>query len=132
MGLTDLAQANTIYRLSDSTTYRFSAFKGPNYDWSPDFNHYGSSALGLQEMLMQTFALNNSQIRLLGAWPSDWSGSFKLTAPAQTVVTGTIISGKTISDLSVTPIERMNDVVYGYDKSQNPYQYSQYYGASTS
>lgn len=119
MGLTDLATQNTISRLSDSTVYRFSAFKGPNYDWSPDINHYGSAALGLQEMLMQTFALNNTQIRLLGAWPERWSGCFKMTAPQQTVVQGDI-NGTSISNLSVEPESRMVDVVYSLEKSQSP------------
>ncbi|KAL4924149.1 uncharacterized protein BDV17DRAFT_284890 [Aspergillus undulatus] len=50
--------------------------KGPKYDWSPDINHYGSAAIGLQEMLIQTFARNHSQIRLLPAWPRQWTGSF--------------------------------------------------------
>lgn len=112
MGLTDLAVNNTIDRFSDSTKYRFSAFKGPNYDWSPDMNHYGSAAIGLQEMLMQTFAKNNTQIRLLGAWPSNWTGSFKLLAPERTTVSGDI-TGNGIQSLSVEPKDRMADVVYG-------------------
>ncbi|PIA95938.1 hypothetical protein CB0940_10046 [Cercospora beticola] len=119
MGLTDLATEYITDRLSDSTRYRFSAFKGPNYDWSPDINHYGSAAIGLQEMVMQTFALNNTQIRLLGAWPADWSGSFKLTAPQQTVVQGKI-SNSEVENLVVTPSSRLQDVVYGLEKSQHP------------
>ncbi|KAF2479378.1 hypothetical protein BDY17DRAFT_318808 [Neohortaea acidophila] len=112
MGLTDLVTTNSIYRFADSTTYRFSAFKGPNYDWSPDINHYGSGAIGLQEQLLQTFAHNNTQIRLLPAWPANWTGSFKLLAPQQTVVQGTI-EGLRIPDLSVTPASRMSDVTVG-------------------
>ena len=120
MGLTDLAAQNTISRFSDSDVYRFSAFKGPNYDWSPDMNHYGSAAIGLQEMLMQTFALNNTQIRLLGAWPSEWEGSFKLIAPQETTVQGDI-TGLSVENLSVQPSSRMEDVVFGLDASQGPY-----------
>ncbi|PCG95933.1 hypothetical protein PENOC_075280 [Penicillium occitanis (nom. inval.)] len=114
MGLTENATTNTISRLTDSTTYRFSAFKGPNYDWSPDINHYGSGAIGLQEMLMQTFALNNTQIRLLPAWPSEWTGYFKLQAPFSTNVTANI-TGTSVSNLVVLPASRMSDVVYGTD-----------------
>lgn len=114
MGLTDLAAENTISRFADSTTYRFSAFKGPNYDWSPDINHYGSASIGLQEMLMQTFALNNTQIRLLPAWPSDWTGYFKLSAPYWTTVSGNI-TGTTVANLVVSPTARLADVVYGSD-----------------
>lgn len=114
MGLTENATTNTISRLTDSTTYRFSAFKGPNYDWSPDINHYGSGAIGLQEMLMQTFALNNTQIRLLPAWPSEWTGYFKLQAPFSTNVTANI-TGTSVSNLAIVPASRMSDVVYGTD-----------------
>jgi hypothetical protein len=117
MGLTYLATNNTIYRLSDSTTYRFSAFKGPNYDWSPDINHYGSAAIGLQEMILQTFAKNNTQIRLLPAFPSHWTGSFKLLAPQQTTVMGTL-TGTNIENLAITPESRMEDVVWGKNGSQ--------------
>ncbi|PYH50384.1 uncharacterized protein BO96DRAFT_491537, partial [Aspergillus niger CBS 101883] len=115
MGLTELAKANTISRLSDSTTYRFPTFKGPNYDWSPDINHYGSAAIGLQEMLMQTFARNNTQIRLLPAWPSDWTGYFKLLAPSQTTVSGNLTGGSVVDNLVVEPANRRQDVVYGMD-----------------
>lgn len=110
MGQTSLATAITTSRLSDSTTYRFSAFKGPNYDWSPDINHYGSSAIGLQEQLMQTFA--GDQIRLLPAWPEEWTGYFKLLAPKKTTVWGNI-TGTAVTSLVVEPTARMSDVVFG-------------------
>lgn len=61
---------------------------------------------------MQTFARNNSQIRLLPAWPADWSGSFKLMAPYKTTVSGEI-RGISIEKLSVLPAKRYADVVYG-------------------
>ncbi|KAK1975702.1 hypothetical protein LZ30DRAFT_807420, partial [Colletotrichum cereale] len=112
MGLTDLAANNTISRFSDSTTFRFPTFKGPNYDWPPDLNHYGSASIGLQEMLMQTFARNNTQIRLLPAWPSEWTGYFKLLAPFQTTVSANI-TGPSVSNLKVTPASREADIVYG-------------------
>jgi len=112
MGLTDEATNNTISRLTDSTTYRFPTFKGPNYDWSPDINHYGSAAIGLQEMLMQTFAKNNTQIRLLPAWPSQWTGYFKLSAPFLTTVSADI-KGSSLSNLKVSPPSRASDIVYG-------------------
>lgn len=73
-------------------------------------NHYGSAAIGLQEMLMQTFARNNTQIRLLPAWPANWTGSFKLLAPQQTTISGTI-NGRNISNLTVSPKQRMKDVI---------------------
>ncbi|KAH8901604.1 hypothetical protein GQ53DRAFT_707960 [Thozetella sp. PMI_491] len=112
MGLTSQAASNTASRFSDSTTYRFPTFKGPNYDWSPDINHYGSAAIGLQEMIMQTFAKNNTQIRLLPAWPAEWTGYFKLSAPFLTTVSANI-TGLSLSSLEVSPPSRMVDIVFG-------------------
>lgn len=112
MGWTAQAQNMTLDRWSDSTAYRFPVFKGPNFDWSPDINHFGSASIALQEMLLQTFAEDNTQIRLMGAWPSDWDVKFKLHAPMNTTVSGKVANGK-IAALEVLPSQRMNDVVYG-------------------
>lgn len=113
MGLTSNATNFTIDRWSDSTVYRFPVFKGPNFDWAPDINHYGVASIALQEMLLQTFAKNNTQIRLLGAWPSDWTATFKLWAPLNTTVEGVVGSNGNMSSLVVSPESRMGDVVYG-------------------
>lgn len=72
-------------------------------------NHYGSSAIGLQEQLIQTFA--NRTIRLLPTTPSTWSGSFKLHAPYNTTVEVEFNNGK-VTKLDVSPESRMADVVY--------------------
>lgn len=110
MGVTEEASNMTEDRWSDSTTYRFPVFKGPYFDWSPDMNHYGSAAIGLQEQLMQTF--NGRSIRLLGAWPDRWNARFKLWAPENTTVEATVSAGQ-VQDLVVTPESRLGDVVYG-------------------
>ena len=34
MGMTENATANTESRFADSTSFRFPAFKGPNFDWA--------------------------------------------------------------------------------------------------
>ncbi|ORY05705.1 hypothetical protein BCR34DRAFT_675600 [Clohesyomyces aquaticus] len=112
MGLTTQAKNYTLHRWSDSTIYRFPVFKGPNYDWSPDINHFGSASIGLQEMLLQTFAAKNTQTRLMGAWPADWAVKFKLYAPMNTTLVGKVVGGK-MEELVVGPKERMGDVVYG-------------------
>jgi hypothetical protein len=109
MGVTKDATAMTEERLADSITFRYPVFKGPNFDWVPDMNHYGSSAIGLQEQLMQTTV--GDSIRLLGAWPDQWNGRFKLWAPGNTTVSGTITAAEVI-DLVVEPKSRANDVVY--------------------
>jgi hypothetical protein len=105
-----MATAITTSRLEDSTAYRFCAFKGPNYDWTPDINHYGSAAIGLQEQLMQTFVGN--EIRLLPAWPSTWTGYFKLLAPNMTTVYANI-TGTNVTNLEITPSSRLSDVIIG-------------------
>jgi hypothetical protein len=112
MGLTKQAQNLTLARWVDSTKYRFPIFKGPHYDWVPDINHYGSASIALQEMLLQTHVANNTQIRIGGAWPADWNVKFKLHAPFNTTVAGSIVNGAT-NDLKVTPASRKKDVVYG-------------------
>jgi hypothetical protein len=61
----------------------------------------------VQAMLLQT---DGRKIYLLPAWPSDWDCEFKLHAPLQTVVTGTVRDGK-LTEWNVTPAERKADVV---------------------
>ncbi|KAF2094606.1 hypothetical protein NA57DRAFT_46676 [Rhizodiscina lignyota] len=114
MGLVANATNSTIYRWADSDVYRFPVFKGPNFDWAPDINHFGSASIALQEMLLQTFAKNNTQIRLLGAWPDEWDVKFKLLAPMNTTVIGTVSRGK-FDQLDLAPSNRMSDVVYKQD-----------------
>lgn len=58
-------------------------------------------------MLMQ---MNGKKILLLPAWPKGWNAEFKLHAPFETTVEGTVQDGK-LHGLVVTPPERMADVV---------------------
>ncbi|RDH27547.1 hypothetical protein BDQ94DRAFT_153734 [Aspergillus welwitschiae] len=64
-------------------------------------------------MLMQNFARNNTQIRVLPAWPSDWTGYFKLLAPSQTTVSGNLTGNRVVDSLVVESADRRQDVVYG-------------------
>jgi hypothetical protein len=110
MGLTANATAMTEERYAPSTVCKFPTFKGPNFDWTPDLNHYGAAAIGLQEQLMQTFVGND--IRLLGAWPETWNARFKLYAPHNTTVEGIVKAGN-VEELVVSPESRKNDVIVG-------------------
>jgi hypothetical protein len=65
-------------------------------------------------MVLQTFVDNNTQIRLLGAWPNEWDVDFKLYAPFQTVVKGVAKCGQ-LGNLTLIPSSRKADVVYSYD-----------------
>lgn len=85
---------------------RFSAFWGPNYDWTPDQDHGGVLMKAFQAMLLQT---DGQKIILLPAWPKEWNVDFKLHAPQQTVVEGVYRAGK-IQSLRVTPEARRADV----------------------
>ena len=57
-------------------------------------------------MLLQT---DGEKIYLLPAWPKGWNCSFRLHAPARTVVEGRVVGGK-LTELKVTPEERRKDV----------------------
>jgi hypothetical protein len=91
---------------------RFPAFWGPNYDWTPDQCHGGMLMKAVQSMLVQS---DGRKLYLLSAWPRDWDCDFKLHAPLQTVVTGTVRDGKLVT-WNVTPAERRADVVIGEEK----------------
>ncbi len=86
---------------------RFPAFWGPNYDWTPDQCHGGILMTAVQSLLLQT---DGRKIYLLPAWPRDWDCTFKLHAPLQTVITGSVKNGK-LSEWNITPAERKADVV---------------------
>ncbi|MDY0906332.1 DUF5703 domain-containing protein [Pedobacter sp. CFBP9032] len=105
LGLTEEAEKLTTLKLKDSGR-RFPAFWGPGFDWTPDHNWGGSGMIGLQEMLMQ---VDGKKLYLFPAWPKDWDVHFKLFAPYQTTVEGTLKNGKLI-DLKVLPEARKTDV----------------------
>lgn len=108
LGLTDRAASMISQKLADSGL-RFPTFWGPNFDWTPDFNHGGSAMIALEEMLMQT---DGKAIRLLPTWPKEWNVKFKLHAPFQTTVEAEVRGGKLVS-WKVTPPERAQDVIVG-------------------
>jgi hypothetical protein len=105
LGLTSEAAELTTSKLKDSGR-RFPAFWGPGFDWTPDHNWGGSGMIGLQEMLMQ---VDGKKIYLFPAWPKDWDVHFKLHAPYQTTVEGTLKNGKVI-ELKVFPEKRKVDI----------------------
>ena len=105
LGLTDEAAAISLKKLQVSER-RFPTFWGPGHDWVPDHNWGGSGMIGLQEMLMQTV---DKKIYLFPAWPKNWDVSFKLHAPYQTTVEGSLKEGKVVW-LKVMPETRKNDI----------------------
>jgi hypothetical protein len=105
LGLREEAAKLTTAKLKDSGR-KFPAFWGPGFDWTPDHNWGGSGMIGLQEMLMQ---VDGKKIYLFPAWPKAWDVHFKLHAPYQTTVEGTLKDGKLI-DLKVLPELRKTDI----------------------
>ncbi len=107
LGLTDEAKRLNSLKLADGS-YRFPAFWGPGFDWSPDHNWGGSGMIGLQEMLLQT--TDDGKILLFPAWPREWNVHFKLHAPQNTTVEAEIKGGK-VKVIQVVPESRAKDVV---------------------
>lgn len=106
LGMKDEAMSFLEKKLDDSGR-RFPAFYGAGWDWTPDFNWGGSGAFQLQEMLLQTIG---DHIYIFPCWDKSIDVSFKLHAPQNTMVECTLEKGE-ITNLTVTPSERMKDVV---------------------
>lgn len=108
LGLTDQAKNQLTARARSSHSgSRFPAFWGPNYDWVPDQDHGGILLKALQSMLMQT---EGKKILLLPAWPKEWDVDFKLNAPYNTTLSGTVNDGR-LTSLNVSPENRRKDIV---------------------
>ena len=112
LGLTNDAATLTEMKLENSKR-RFPAFWGPGYDWVPDHNWGGSGMIGLQEMLLQT---DGKKIYLFPTWPINWNVHFKLLAPYQTTVEGTVKNGK--MEIKVVPESRKKDVINLYNENK--------------
>jgi hypothetical protein len=107
LGLADEAASLVVRRarLRDAKS-RFPAFWGPNYDWVPDQDHGANILTTVQSMLIQC---DGRRITLLPAWPRGWDCDFRVHAPDNTVLTGTVEDGH-IASLIVSPPERLADV----------------------
>jgi len=107
LGLTSEAKRLSALKLGNGP-YRFPAFWGPGFDWSPDHNWGGSGMIGLQEMLLQT--TDEGKILLFPAWPKEWNIHFKLHAPQNTTVEAEMKNGK-VNIINVTPSQRLSDII---------------------
>jgi len=108
LGLSNVAKDYINFNLTrKDPRQKFPAFWEKASDYSPDEDNGGNGENGLQQMIIQ---VDGKKILLLPAWPQGWEGNFKLNAPFQTTVQGTISIDGNISDLIVTPAERIKDV----------------------
>lgn len=117
LGLTEEAANLMAQNFNASTTfYRFPTMWGPNYDWTPDQCHGSVAMTALQRMLVQ---YEGNEIYLFPAWPKSWDVEFKLHAPHNTTVKGTLKNGE-ITKLKVTPEEREKDIINTYKNADLP------------
>lgn len=92
LGLTDEARDMIIQSFSTrDENFRFPAFWGPNYDWTPDQCHGNVAMIALQRMLIQ---YEDENITLLPAWPHEWDVHFKLSIPGNKTYEGIYKDGK--------------------------------------
>jgi hypothetical protein len=92
LGLTEDARRMVVKSFSTwDKNFRFPAFWGPNYDWTPDQDHGNVAMIALQRMLVQ---YENDTYKLLPSWPIEWDVKFKVNAPKNTQVEGAFKNGK--------------------------------------
>ena len=109
LGQTEQARSGFVQRCRRwDKSQRFPAFWGPNYDWTPDQDHGGVLMKTLQVMLLQC---DDEEIRLLPTWPKEWDVDFKLRAPYQTTIQGSVRKGE-ILKLEVLPKSRKEDIIH--------------------
>ena len=116
LGITDEAKSYTLNKFlhplgnrADNSVpvMRFPTFwANPGFCECPDIDHGGAAMIGLQDMLLQT---QGKHIYLCPAWPKDWDCNFKLHAPYNTIIEGSIRKGK-LKYYQVFPYARKNDV----------------------
>ncbi|HVY76864.1 MAG TPA: hypothetical protein VG890_18685, partial [Puia sp.] len=109
LGLADTAKASVVEAFTAYGDQQFPWFWAINNDWIPDMDNGGGAMTTLQLMLMQA---EGKTIRLIPAWPKEWTADFKLHAPYRTMVEGHVENGK-LTRLKVTPASRAKDVVIG-------------------
>jgi len=103
LGLTDEAKQMVVESFSTwDKNFRFPAFWGPNYDWTPDQDHGNVAMIALQRMLIQ---YENDKVYLLPAWSKDWDVRFKVNAPNNTTIEGIYENGKMVK-MKTTPSEK--------------------------
>jgi len=108
VGLSDVAKSYVSYNFTRTDPRQsFQAFWAQGNDYAPDEDNGGNGENGLQQMIMQ---IDGTSILLVPAWPKGWDGDFKLRAPLQTTVQGTITNGK-VTNLIVTPSSRAANVI---------------------
>jgi hypothetical protein len=97
--------------------YRWVGFQAGIGAGGPITDHGGVATAGLRYMLLHSGVSENGaatkKLVLFPAWPcNDWAVDFKLHAPGRTVVQGSYDGAGTLSNFTVTPLERKADVTF--------------------
>jgi hypothetical protein len=111
LGMTDSAKSEVSANFKAYGWQKFKWFWKPGHDWTPDMDNGGAGMSILQLMLLQCQP-GTKHILLLRAWPAVWNADFKLDAPYNTTIMGTVKAGK-LTSLTVTPPSRRKDIVIG-------------------
>jgi hypothetical protein len=94
LGFPDEAQRMIVESFSRwDRNFRFPAFWGPNYDWTPDQDHGNVAMIALQRMLLQ---YDNGTISMLPSWPAVWDVRFRLNGPGNSIREGEYQNGKLV------------------------------------
>ena len=105
LGLAEEAKKMIVESFSShDNNFRFPAFWGPNYDWTPDQDNGCVAMCALQRMIIQ---YEDSNVYLLPAWPKEWDVRFKVCGPDKTKIEGTYENGK-MTILKVSPANKIN------------------------
>lgn len=96
--------------LGPARGYRFPVFAPHLEDYAPSEDHYAVMSNALTYMLIQTLDDEAQSVLLLPAWPCEWDVDFRVHAPRQTVIAGTLKGGQLVGELEVTPKARRADV----------------------
>jgi len=110
LGLGPKAQSLVQARaaMKPSAGYRFPTFMPHLQDYQPSLDQLAVFNNALQYMLIQTGDDAKQSIVLLPTWPCAWDVNFKLNAPLNTVITGSLKGGK--FTYTVSPQSRSSDV----------------------
>jgi len=105
--LTDEAKTYVVENaLFKHPALRFPAFWSSVANWFPDQDHGSVTMIAFQRMIMQ---VEGDNIHIIPAWPKEWNCDFKLHAPLNTVIEGSVKDGKLIK-MTVTPESRRKDI----------------------
>ncbi|EKX51379.1 hypothetical protein GUITHDRAFT_102649 [Guillardia theta CCMP2712] len=107
LGLAHDAMKLVVQRFM-STSLFFPAFWTMYFDYTPEVDTGAVAKLALQSMLVQ---YDGDSIMLFPAWPREWPVSFRLHAPAETVVEASCVDG-VVEHLVVDPPHRIADITF--------------------